>query len=457
MCNYKGIIDFGFELPDCIRGDVPIENEVIYGLVALILLGLYFLIMAVSLVMVVISVFQTEMTVRRALKEREREQEPQEEEEGREQQEEEHEHDEPIINVEPIMPLNNRKGPHRGRRRFDEFQESRTVLRLALMYIMAFFLTWIWVFMVVVTPPQNPNENLVNAILYGNRIFLPSQGFLNALIFVCNKVNFARQAIPNISFLHALKMVIVSPSDVPEAMVSSLDVVHEDRRQREEHQRIQELELIDLEKEQNDKEEEEEEERDEVSALFPVSMVSSNFPSCDTPSFALSNALSSQGIDKKQEEKIKRDGDPNDTRQFYAATPKKYLNFSGDTLAAAWTLDQNSSVHNNSLTTNPRRLYNQRTSSLPEQQHGRYDHTRIAVPTSEGQGSTEGNGMSGVSSVHTSKSLLSGFSSALADPSFESQSQGLNRSQSYISEEGMGEVDASGEEEGEGYEGGVKL
>ncbi len=385
LCNVKDIVDVGFEIPDCIRGDVSPEFEKNSNLWITIVLSLYFIVMVVSLLLVVISVFQTEMAARRmhTLKEEE------------DTNNEMNACVNLSVNAEPDIAAGaggdtNTNTPIR-QRDIDDYQQTRTVLRIALMYIGAFFLTWVWTFMSVIwTPPLDTNTTTYAWVLqYGHTIFLPSQGFFNVLIFIYNEICFARQAKPALTFSQALKMVVFNPSDMPEVLVSSLDVVHEDRNKKEQEERIQEL--VDLEREQ-------EEEEVEISELSPVS-VPFNFSSNNTPSFALSNAMSSTGIDKELEEMNKRDGDPNDTRQFYADTPKEYLEFSGDTLPAAWNLEQNSP-----------QVPNSRRTTLDPNQTRESPHA-------------EGSNRSDESSRFTSKSLLSGFSRGISHNSHISEEE----------------------------------
>ena len=65
FCNVKDTVDLRFEIPDCIRGDVSPDSETNSNLWISIFLCVCFIVMILSLALVVISVFQTEMVAAR--------------------------------------------------------------------------------------------------------------------------------------------------------------------------------------------------------------------------------------------------------------------------------------------------------------------------------------------------------------------------------------------------------
>ncbi len=435
------------EAGECIRGDVPAETEEIYDFVVTVAIGLCFITMVVSLVLVVISVFQTEMSVRRMMK-REREQNAEEINESDVENDAilqtgagtwndprdaggDAEHGDTNMNTASPSPQRQRQGG-RSTNTTTDFQETRTVLRFALMYIVSFFLTWIWTAIGITVPIAADDSIMVKTLEYGTLIPLQLQGFFNALIFIYDKVCFARKADSSLSFVQALKMVVVNPSAVPEALVSSLDVVDEDRREMEENRRV--WELVDADLERNREHELELEREHELEREDASSLNFSNFASISTPSCVLSNAISSQGVDKEVEARMKRDGDPSETpRQFYVNTPKKYLEFHGDTRPAAWNLDRRNSGStrididvdtpstSSLLLRDDNHLMQEEDYKIPPNPHSACIGTRTGTDTGTAtsrvttvritpRDSRVSIG-SGASSAFTSRSLLSGFSS----------------------------------------------
>ncbi len=410
LCNRRS------DVRDCIRGDVSARTEDTVHLIVVIGIGICFFLMLVSLILVVMSVFQTDLTTQRILKE----EETLNSDQRRNNSSQMTPHYSTDLEQDNSTSLE-QQGARNGSKNIDAFQETKMVLRFALMYIGAFFLTWIWTIIAIVVPVNN--ETIRRIFDYGKLIGPHAQGFFNALIFIYNQICFARQAKPNLSFSEALRMVIFAPSAVPEVLVSSLDVVHEDKKKMEDDLRIQELIEADFEREEQ-----------EISAISPAS-IPSNFLSADTPSFALSNAMSSQGVDKEWEASQKKNGDPNETRRFYTSTPKEILHWSGDTRKAAMYLDQNLTSGSAGSTSfksgkeSPFRDDNLVDNSRSSARWTPHPNSRRERPRSDRDNE------SGARSVFTLNSLLSGFSSALS-PS----------SNSHISEEGEDEdVDQEGQ------------
>ncbi len=388
-CPYCTIGSFPFMCSikpwECIRGGhySPVLNFAIT-------IGFSSSVMTVSLVLVVISIFQTNMSEKHAAMLVEDVSTNTNSNGGNNQSHMNAEHafetnnsnDPPSSELQEQSCVTDTENPTSTNT--DYFQETKTVLRLALMYIGAFFLTWIWTTLIVIGKVGRSDGSLLKWILdYGRLFGLPSQGSFNALIFIYNKIHIACQCNPSLSFSQALKMVVCNPSDAPEVLVSSLDMVIEDVNQREEQQRIHELVEADIERE---------EEEEGISEISPAS-IPSNFVSLDTPSFALSNVMSSQGIDKELEMKHKKNGDPNDTRRFYASTEEDILRWTaGDTTREAPAMSLDSSPP-----PSPPAVSSSVLPSHPRAAAGGIRHKSSGNMRSE-------------SSVFTSNSLLSGFS-----------------------------------------------
>jgi len=102
-----------------------------------------------------------------------------------------------------------------------KFELTRVVLCQALMYIAAFFLTWIFT-VISFGPAQN---NWTIQIL--KVTFQPLQGFFNALIFIYHKVYNLRCTNQSLSILQSLFIVIFYPSEVPDLLMSRMELVDE--------------------------------------------------------------------------------------------------------------------------------------------------------------------------------------------------------------------------------------
>ncbi len=143
-----------------------------------------------------------------------------------------------------VLAVGSNTGPVNIRREQIEFKRTRAVLIQALMYIVAFLLTWGWVIIVVASTQTDIGAPSVasKSILMLNSFFQPLQGFFNAMIFIYSKAHRVRQAHSNLDFCQAVMMVIIAPSSIPEIVVSRIDIVYEDSRQefirayRENHQ-----------------------------------------------------------------------------------------------------------------------------------------------------------------------------------------------------------------------------
>ncbi len=111
-------------------------------------------------------------------------------------------------------------------RRVAYFERTRAILIQALMYVGAFLLTYIWSILVVGVP-TGPRA-LSNVAAFLNVFFRPLQGFLNAMIFVYQKVHTLRRTNRTLSFLGAFKRILLSPSSVPQNVVSQIKIATEE-------------------------------------------------------------------------------------------------------------------------------------------------------------------------------------------------------------------------------------
>eukprot|EP00553_Chaetoceros_curvisetus_P015724 CAMPEP_0204643100 /NCGR_PEP_ID=MMETSP0718-20130828/426_1 /ASSEMBLY_ACC=CAM_ASM_000674 /TAXON_ID=230516 /ORGANISM="Chaetoceros curvisetus" /LENGTH=473 /DNA_ID=CAMNT_0051664167 /DNA_START=533 /DNA_END=1951 /DNA_ORIENTATION=- len=97
------------------------------------------------------------------------------------------------------------------------------MLKQAMMYIGAFFLTWCFP-MIFLAPTFFVSDNPLNnsTIKFLRLVFQPLQGFFNALIFFYHKADNVRHADLDVGWVEALRVVFVSPSKVPEMLISDI-------------------------------------------------------------------------------------------------------------------------------------------------------------------------------------------------------------------------------------------
>jgi hypothetical protein len=194
---------------ECIRGEMKYETENLIFFIFGVVVGTVFLLFSISLLLVVFSVFKTEMTVRR-------------------------------LQIEAEQDAARFRGDSDEKlslSRTKELRYTRTAGRMALMYISAFLITWIWTVISVVPVPKTLGVVGWLIIGYGRLlIFVPLQGFFNCLIFVYNKVHNILSSSPDeMTFSQALKKVIFSPSiEEEQVIVSTLGMVKRDIAYREE-------------------------------------------------------------------------------------------------------------------------------------------------------------------------------------------------------------------------------
>ncbi|GFH52518.1 hypothetical protein CTEN210_08994 [Chaetoceros tenuissimus] len=124
---------------------------------------------------------------------------------------------------------------------------THSVLKVALMYIGAFILTYGWTVLSVAVGSFNQWGFMRYFLDRAKLIFNPAQGFFNLLIFLYNKVHILRESRKEaLSFCQALKIVIFNPREVPEFLIPSLDVVDKDITKRERERKAQKA-IIDVE------------------------------------------------------------------------------------------------------------------------------------------------------------------------------------------------------------------
>ncbi len=179
---------------ECMRGQIFQSTFATYRRIGFILLGGAFVVLILSLMLVVATVFQAELTIRKA--------------------------------------RNTRLRRNHTAFREIEFRRTRSVLIQALMYIVAFILTYVWtiIFFTRVETYSVQRPSYIMAFL--NVFFPPLQGFFNALIFTYQKAHTLRLADSDLDFFDAFKQVIRSPSTVPDIVVSKIEIADEEIRLR---------------------------------------------------------------------------------------------------------------------------------------------------------------------------------------------------------------------------------
>lgn len=100
---------------------------------------------------------------------------------------------------------------------------KRTILRQVLMYIGVFISVHIFPLLKYILVVGTGDAPVVVYVLA--TATMPSLGFFNALIFSYHKVYILRTAHPDFTFWKALKIVIISPSSVPEILLSRMEIV----------------------------------------------------------------------------------------------------------------------------------------------------------------------------------------------------------------------------------------
>jgi len=224
---------------DCIRGGISKKSEwMIFGSV-LLLTGINFALVVISLISVIMTIFKTERTIRRIKKANNGE-------------------DAPNANDE------------------QNWNNTRFALRLALMYIGAFLITWVWTILALANIFFQLPLSFWHVIDRAKLIFLPLQGFFNAMIFIYSKIYILLRTNEDLTFFGALKQVILSPKRVPFVIVSSITMVGRDEENRHAEEAIQARVDADF----------------AMVSVFSPASIPSNFESIETPSMNLSYAIS---------------------------------------------------------------------------------------------------------------------------------------------------------------------
>lgn len=187
---------------DCIGKyvDPEVENQIILIVFLFIFIG--FLSVVVSMILVVMAVIRFDRMSKRLQSEADHEGE-----EGREAGQNDDHQSNP-----------------RSQRGQQDFKATKAAGKVALMYIFAFFLTWIWTFLSIL------QFKIIawRFIQYARTIFVPLQGFFNGLIFIYNKIeNYRRTSSSEIPFISAFKSVIASPNGINtrERLISCMDLI----------------------------------------------------------------------------------------------------------------------------------------------------------------------------------------------------------------------------------------
>ncbi len=102
----------------------------------------------------------------------------------------------------------------------------KVILIQALMYIIAFILTWAFTAVFLAFGIQkNADWASSNPLAFLRLIFQPSQGFFNAIIFVYHKAYTLRRTDEDMGWMEAFLAVLISPSEVPEVVIEDLAIV----------------------------------------------------------------------------------------------------------------------------------------------------------------------------------------------------------------------------------------
>ncbi|GFH53329.1 predicted protein [Chaetoceros tenuissimus] len=117
---------------------------------------------------------------------------------------------------------------------------THSVLKVALMYIGAFILTYGWVVLSVAIGSFNQLGAIRYILDRAKLLFNPAQGFFNLMIFLYNKIHILRESRNEpLSFCQALRIVIVNPSEVPDFLMPSLDIIDKDIAMRKKEKKEQ--------------------------------------------------------------------------------------------------------------------------------------------------------------------------------------------------------------------------
>jgi hypothetical protein len=247
-CNLDNAADV-----ECIRGGNVDQNTdfMIFLYITIILCLSMFLIIA-SLVLVVLTVFSVDRLTRRLRQQADESSlTPQNERENFEEEGNRgvvaHEYPEPTHDAEGAgqqeqeeVSRSNDRSSNREQQR-----EARTASCIALMYISAFFITWIWTIISImpIAAIKNMSQSGWDILNNLRHFFVPLQGLFNTMIFIYHKAHTIRKSSEDTTLMTAIIMTIKSPKLVPPVkIVLSLDMVKKDAAHARKIDEIAELE-----------------------------------------------------------------------------------------------------------------------------------------------------------------------------------------------------------------------
>ncbi len=105
----------------------------------------------------------------------------------------------------------------------------KTLVIQALMYIVSFILTWFFPLLRMFLNSTGNSRTRVLDIMY--LVFFPLQGFLNALVFVSHKVHNVKRLDKSTSNFRALTIIFLHPKDMPEAIISGIDIIEQQQQE----------------------------------------------------------------------------------------------------------------------------------------------------------------------------------------------------------------------------------
>ena len=273
---------------ECIAGKVSQKEETIFKIIYLSIIGGAFFAVLISMVLVILSVFKT--------RKRTRNEDMQRKECNTGTASLERKYNDDCVAPQINSPANALAlGNDRN------LESTNSVMKVALMYIAAYLLTWIWSIIAVAAGSFSDWGNIWVVLDRAKSIFNPAQGSFNLLIFVYNKVHILRKGSTEaMSFCEALIVVITKPKEVPEFLIPSLDIIDLDiqtkRQDRKEHERISDR--IDQDMIEDQRMHDEIIEQDQDLSFGESSL--GEFVSIDTPSIQMSAAVSSNESQKRE-------------------------------------------------------------------------------------------------------------------------------------------------------------
>ena len=266
---------------ECIAGKVSQKEETIFKIIYLSIIGCAFFAVLISMVLVILSVFKTRKRTRNEDMQR------QECNTGTASLERKY-------NEDCVVPQINSPANALALGNDRNLESTNSVMKVALMYIAAYLLTWKWSIIAVAAGLFSDWGNIWVVLDRAKSILNPAQGLFNLLIFVYNKVHILRKGSTEaMSFCEALIVVITKPKEVPEFLIPSLDIIDLDiqtkRQDRKEHERISDR--IDQDMIEDQRMHDEIIEQDQDLSFGESSL--GEFVSIDTPSIQMSAAVSS--------------------------------------------------------------------------------------------------------------------------------------------------------------------